>query len=209
MIPSTEGEAPIPLGKQIALMKSPNILTGFEITFFWQLGYTVLYAYIVPFLLDVTAMGKHQISLALFAFGIATLVGSKFGGFLTDRIGIPRSLLGGMGVHVVALFLLSTMAQSAVVTILLLMLWGFSAWSSGPGLQFNLVALAPEASGIMLSLYGPVLQLIIAAAGGIGGLAADSYPIHAVSWTAAASIAIAIILAVISFRQKHNQEAYS
>jgi DHA1 family putative efflux transporter-like MFS transporter len=102
------------------------------------LGYAILDAYIVPFLLDVTTMGEHQISLALFAFGIATLVGSKFGGFLTDRIGIPRSLLGGMAVHVVALVLLSTMGKSAAVTIPLLMLWGFSAWSSGPGLQFNL-----------------------------------------------------------------------
>jgi DHA1 family putative efflux transporter-like MFS transporter len=209
MIPSTEGEVPIPLGKQIALIKSPIILTGFGITFFWQLGYAILYAYIVPFLLDVTTMGEHQISLALFAFGIATLVGSKFGGFLTDRIGIPRSLLGGMAVHVVALVLLSTMGKSAAVTIPLLMLWGFSAWSSGPGLQFNLVDLAPEASGIMLSLYGSVLQLSIAAAGGIGGLATDSYSVHAVSWTAAVSVAIAVMLAVISFGQKHKKEAYS
>jgi DHA1 family putative efflux transporter-like MFS transporter len=56
MIPSTEGEVPIPLGKQIALIKSPIILTGFGITFFWQLGYAILYAYIFPFLLDVTTM---------------------------------------------------------------------------------------------------------------------------------------------------------
>ncbi|WP_254777113.1 hypothetical protein [Paenibacillus sp. yr247] len=70
-----------------------------------------------------------------------------------------------MVVHVVALALLSTIAESAAVTIPLLMLWDFSAWSSGPGLQFNLVALAPEASGIMLSLYGSVLQISIAVAG--------------------------------------------
>ncbi|QKS48817.1 MFS transporter (plasmid) [Paenibacillus cellulosilyticus] len=209
MIPSTEGEAPAPLGKQIALVKNPMIWTGFGITFFWQLGYAVLYAYIVPFLLEVTSIGKHQISLALFIFGIATLVGSKFGGFLTDRIGIPRSLLGGMAVHVVALVLLSTMAESTVVTITLLMLWGLSAWSSGPGLQFNLVALAPEASGMMLSLYGSILQISIAAAGGIGGLAASRYSVHAVSWTAAVSVGIAVALGVISFRQKHYKEAYS
>lgn len=209
MIPSSEGEVPIPLGKQIALMRNPMILTGFGITFFWQLGYAILYAYIVPFLLDVTAMGKHQISAALFAFGIATLIGSKFGGFLTDRIGIPRSLMGGMTVHVAALVLLATVAKSAAVTILLLMIWGFSAWSSGPVLQFNLVDLAPEASGIMLSLYGSVLQLSIAAAGGIGGLATNSYSVHAVSWTAAVSVAIAVMLAVISFGQRHKKKAYS
>lgn len=47
------------------------------------------------------------------------------------------------------------------------MLWAFSAWSSGPGMQFNLVLLAPEAAGIILSIYGSIIQIGIAAAGGI------------------------------------------
>ncbi|MEK3669706.1 MFS transporter [Paenibacillus sp. FSL R10-2771] len=136
---------------------------------------------------------------------MATLVGSKFGGFMTDRIGIPRSLLGGMTLHVVALILLSTLVHSAVLAMPLLIVWGFSAWSSGPELQFNLVELAPEASGIMLSLYGSVLQLSIAAAGGLGGLVVDRYSVHTVSWTAAVSVTIAVILAVISFGQKRER----
>ena len=142
----------------------------------------MLYSYIAPFLLTVTSMSEREVSVALFAFGVATLIGSKFGGFMTDRIGIPRSLVGGMVVHVIALVLLSTIAKSTFVTIPLLMLWAFSAWSSGPGLQFNLVLLAPEASGIMLSLYGSILQLSIAAAAGIGGIAAGSLSMLAVSW---------------------------
>ncbi|WP_256701093.1 MFS transporter [Paenibacillus sp. P46E] len=189
-------------------MNSPMLFTGFGITFFWQLGYAILFTYIVPFLLNVTTMEGHQISLALFIFGIATLVGSKFGGFMTDRIGIPRSLLGGMTLHVVVLILLSMLPHSGVIVMPLLILWGFYAWSSGPGLQLYLVELVPEASGIMLSLYGSVLQLSIAAAGGFGGLAINRYSVHAVSWTAAVSVAIAVILAVISFGQKRNKEVY-
>jgi DHA1 family putative efflux transporter-like MFS transporter len=182
-IPPTEGDAPIPLGKQLALLKNPEILNGFGVTFFWQLGYAMLYAYIAPFLLNVTSMSERQVSIALFAFGIAILIGSKFGGFLTDRIGIPKSLLGGMIVHVIALALLSSIAKSTFVTIPLLMLWAFSAWSSGPGLQFNLVALATEASGIMLSLYGSILQLSIAAT----------------------SVAFAVILAAVLFSRKTSR----
>ncbi len=62
------------------------------------------------------------------------------------------------------------------------MLWGFSVWASGPGMQFNLVELAPAAAGIMLSLYGSILQLSIAAAGGIGGIAVESLSVRAVPW---------------------------
>jgi DHA1 family putative efflux transporter-like MFS transporter len=190
---------------QLTLLKNPGILNGFGVTFFWQLGYALLYAYIAPFLLNVTSMRERQVSIALFAFGIATLIGSKFGGFMTDRVGIPKSLMSGMVVHVIALVLLSSIAKSTLVTIPLLMLWAFSAWSSGPGLQFNLVALAPEATGIMLSLYGSILQLSIAAAGGIGGIAAGGISIRAVSWIAAISVAIALILAAVSFSRKTSR----
>ncbi|WP_222125769.1 MFS transporter [Paenibacillus sp. Y412MC10] len=200
MIPPTEGDAPIPLGKQMAFLKKPEILNGFGVTFFWQLGYAMLYAYIAPFLLNVTSMSEREVSIALFAFGIATLIGSKFGGFMTDRIGIPRSLMSGLMVHALALVLLSGIAKSTSVAIALLMLWAFSAWSSGPALQFNLVALAPEASGIMLSLYGSILQVAIACAGGIGGIAVGAISIRAVGWIAAFFVAIAVILMAVSLK---------
>lgn len=198
-IPSTLGQEVVPLSKQLALLKNSKIGMGLGVTFFWQLGYAVLFSYIAPFLLAVTSMNGHEVSIALFAFGLATLIGSKFGGFMTDRIGIPRSLLGGMVVHVIVLVLLATIAKSTFVTITLLMLWGFSAWSSGPGLQFNLVSLAPEASGIILGLYGSFIQLGIAAAAGIGGIAARSSML-AISWVGAVSVTIAVCIAIVSFK---------
>ncbi|WP_342045773.1 MFS transporter [Bacillus sp. OTU530] len=198
-IPATNNKEVVPLSKQLSFLKNPKILMGLGVTFFWQLGYGVMYSYIAPFLLTVTAMSEREVSGALFAFGIATLIGSKFGGFMTDRIGNPRTLVGGLVVHVIALVLLSTIANSTFVVIPLLMLWSFSAWSSGPGLQYNLVWLAPEASGIMLSLYGSFIQLGIAAAAGIGGIAVKSTSILAISWIGATSVAIAAIIAAISF----------
>jgi DHA1 family putative efflux transporter-like MFS transporter len=206
-IPATNDEAVVPLGNQLALLKNRKILIGLVVTFFWHLGYAVLFAYIAPFLLAVTRISEREVSAALFAFGIATLIGSKFGGFMTDRIGIPRTLVGGMIVHVIALVLLSTIAGSTFVTIPLLMLWAFSAWSSGPGLQYNLVLLASEASGIMLSLFGSTLQFSIAAAAGIGGIAAGSSSMLAVSWIGAVSVAIAVVIAAVSFRRAQNRMA--
>ncbi|WP_423798438.1 MFS transporter [Neobacillus sp. SAB-20_R2A] len=212
-IPATNNGAAVPLGKQLSYLKNPKILMGLGITFFWQLGYGVMYSYIAPFLLTVTAMSGREVSSALFAFGIATLIGSKFGGFMTDRIGNPKTLVGGLVVHCLALILLSTIARSAFVAIPLLMLWSFSAWSSGPGMQYNLIWLAPEASGIMLSLYGSFIQLGIAAAAGIGGIAVKSTSVLAVSWIGAGSVAIAAIIAVVSFslnskvvRKSFNEE---
>ncbi|PGY06332.1 MFS transporter [Bacillus sp. AFS031507] len=207
-IPATNNGVAVPLGKQLSYLKNPKILMGLGATFFWQLGYGVMYSYIAPFLLTVTSIGGRELSGALFAFGIATLIGSKFGGFMTDRIGNPITLVGGLVVHVIALVLLSTIASSTLVAIPLLMLWSFSAWSSGPGMHYNLVWLALEASGIMLSLYGSFIQLGIAAAAGIGGIAVRSTSVHAVSWLGAVSVAIAAIIAAVSFSLTSKRRNY-
>ncbi|WP_245578034.1 hypothetical protein [Alicyclobacillus herbarius] len=63
-------------------------------------------------------MSERDVSAALLAFGIATLAGSRLGGFVTDRVGIPKSLVGSMAIQVIALVLISTTARSVFVTTL-------------------------------------------------------------------------------------------
>ncbi|CAH0148649.1 MFS transporter [Bacillus sp. Soil745] len=199
MIPATKGEAPVPLGKQLALLKNPKITFALSVTFFLFIGYAVFYTYITPFLNAVSPMSERAVSLTLFIFGIATLIGSKLGGFMTDRLGIARTLFFGMSVNVLALILLSTIAGPYIVTFVLLMVWAMAAWTSGPTLQYNLVSLAPEASGIILSLNSSVLQLGMATGAGIGGLVTGGLSIQSISLIGAASVVIAISFFAISF----------
>lgn len=53
-IPKSEGETPVPIREQLALLKNPRITVVLSIGFFWILGYTMLYTYITPFLLTIT-----------------------------------------------------------------------------------------------------------------------------------------------------------
>ncbi|WP_239617189.1 MFS transporter [Cohnella mopanensis] len=199
LIPQSEGEAPIPVRSQLALFKNPRIATALSITFFWIFGYSIVYTYISPYLLNITGMSERGVSIALFAFGIASLIGSKLGGYSTDKWGISRTLIGGMLLHSGVLFLLTAFSQSAVWMFPILMLWAFSAWSSGPTQQYYLITLAPEASGIMLSLNSSVLQLAMAAGAGIGGVIVESVSLTAVGWFGAIGVAIAALLAGVSF----------
>lgn len=99
MIPKTAGEEAVPLAKQIALLKNPSIIMTMVVTFFWIGGYGVLYTYITPFLQAVTSMNSELISVTLFIFGFATLVGTKLGGYLGDHAGIKKSLIGSLVCH--------------------------------------------------------------------------------------------------------------
>jgi len=197
-IPRTDGEEPVPLRKQLALLKQPRIAIALSITFFWIAGYAIAYTYISPFLLNVTGMSEQVVSAGLFAFGIASLIGSKFGGFSTDKWGYRRTLIAGMLLHAAALVMLSLGAHSPVIVFALLMLWSFSAWSSGPTQQYHLITLAPEASGIMLSLNSSVLQLAMAAGAGIGGVVVEQVSLTAITWIGAAGVAVAAATAAAS-----------
>ncbi|MDK2830456.1 MAG: transporter, family, putative efflux transporter [Methanolobus sp.] len=201
-IPVMKGDDAVPLSKQIALLKNSKIMIALAITFFWIAGYAVLYSYITPFLMDVAPMSERILSIALFAFGLATLVGTKLGGFLADRLGISRSLVGSLGVHVIALTLLSIVAGSTLFTIPLLMLWAVSAWTTGPIQQFNILSLAPESSGIMLSLNNSILQFGFAAGAGIGGVAVGNLSMLSLSWTGAALVTIAVLIAAVPYMNR-------
>ncbi|MFC5703439.1 MFS transporter [Cohnella faecalis] len=198
-IPRAEGEEPVPIRRQLELLKQPKIAIALSVTFFWIAGYSVAYTYISPFLLTITGLDERGVSIGLFAFGIASLIGSKVGGFGTDRWGIPRTLIGGMLVHALSLLLLSAFSHSAVIVFPLLMLWAFSAWSSGPTQQYNLMTIAPEASGIMLSLNASVLQLAMAAGAGVGGVIVNGVSLSAITWLGAAGVAVAATAAAKSF----------
>lgn len=208
-IPATEGEAPVPLGKQLALLKKPRITVALGVTFFMFISYSVVNTYIVPFLSTALPMWEGKMSIILSALGIASLIGSKLGGFLADRIGAARTLVISMAVQACVLALLSTVSGSVIVIIPLLMLWAIAAWTTGPTLSFNLVSLAPEAPGIMLSLNSSFVQLGFAAGAVIGGIVVDGSSIMAITWIGSVSVAIAASVAAVSFgfaRSSHNRK---
>jgi DHA1 family putative efflux transporter-like MFS transporter len=211
VIPRMDGEEPVPFLQQLALLKERRIIVALSVTFFWIFGYSIAYTYISPFLLIVTGMSEKGVSVGLFTFGIASLIGSKFGGYSTDKWGVPRTLFGGMLLHAVTLILLSLAAHSPAVVFPLLILWAFSAWSSGPTQQYHLITLAPGASGIMLSLNSSVLQLAMAAGAGIGGIVVEQASLASISWMGAAGVAVAAGTVAGSFglsrsRSRRKQE---
>jgi DHA1 family putative efflux transporter-like MFS transporter len=197
-IPSTEGELSVPLGKQLALLKKPEIAFALGVTFFVFIGYSVVNTYITPFLTSVMLIRGGEVSVILFALGIASLIGSKLGGFLADRIGTARTLVGSMVVQALALALLSIVVRTTIIAIPLLMLWTIAAWTFGPTQNYNLLSLAPEASGIMLSLNSSFVQLGFAAGAAIGGIALG-VSIVVICWIGAAAVAVAFLVAFVSF----------
>jgi DHA1 family putative efflux transporter-like MFS transporter len=206
-IPKSEGDAPVPLRKQLVLLKTPRIAVGLSISFFWILGYTIVYTYISPFLLTITGMSGRTITIGLFAFGLASLFGSQAGGYGTDKWGVPRTLVGGLLFHSAVLFLLTTFSHSFVLVMPLLVLWAFSAWSTGPVQQVHLISMAPKASGIILSLNTSIVQLGMAVGAGIGSIVVEKMSLSVVGLLGGAGVAIGALTAILSLGFMRRQSA--
>lgn len=199
-LPKINGDKPMPLSKQLAFLKNGNVALGLAITFFWLGGYSIAYTYILPYLLNVASLNEDMLRVALLVFGIASLVGSKLGGFSTDKWGVFPTLTGGMFLHIVALILLSllvSLTDSWLLVVCLLVLWSFAAWSSGPTQQFNLVQIEPNYSGIMLSLNQSMMQLSMAAGAGFGGIIVKQVSLSSVTWFGMIGVVLAIIATFI------------
>lgn len=201
-IPKSKGETPVPIREQLSLLRTPRISIALSISFFWILGYTILYTYISPFLLDITGMSDRMISVGLFAFGIASLLGSQVGGYGADKWGIPRTMIGSLLFHSGILLLITAFAHSSAFVLPLLMLWSFFAWSTGPVQQVYLIGMAPKASGIVLSLNTSIVQLGMAVGAVIGGMVVENLSLQAVGWIGAIGVAIGILPAAVSLSMR-------
>lgn len=206
-IPDIEGDKPVSLHQQLALFKKRKVILGLSITLFWLGGYSIAYTYLSPYLLNVSGISDKILSTALLVFGIASLIGSKFGGFSTDRWGIPFTLTSTMTLHIVMLILLSLLTNSVVGVMIVLIIWSFSAWATAPTQQYLLATIEPESSAILLGLNQSIMQLAMAAGAGIGGIAVGNVSLAAVTWFGALGVAIAIAITLILSNSLSKKEA--
>ncbi|MGG3771419.1 MFS transporter [Heyndrickxia faecalis] len=199
-IPKIQAEKLTPLNQQLALLKKPKVVLGLAITFFWLGGYSIAYTYLSPYLLNISGVSDKLLSSVLLIFGIASLVGSKFGGFSTDRWGVRFTLIGGMMLHITMLVLLSIVTHSYVGVLVILILWSFAAWSTGPTQQYHLATIEPESSSVLLGLNQSMMQLAMAAGAGIGGIFVERISLTSITWLAALGVTIAIGLTILTSR---------
>ncbi|MCK2020645.1 MFS transporter [Peribacillus frigoritolerans] len=196
-IPKTVAEEPVPLREQFKFLMKPRISAYLLITFLWLGSYSVVFTYISPYFLNIFGMSNQGVTTALFIFGIASAIGSKLGGFSTDKWGSFRTLAGGMLLHAIALLLFPFIGQFAFLFYVLLIFWALSAWSSGTPIQFQLISLAPAAASIVLSLHSASGQLGMAAGAGIGGIAVKNGLLNYIPWIGAFALAISVIVIVV------------
>ncbi|MGF7071723.1 DHA1 family putative efflux transporter-like MFS transporter [Priestia megaterium] len=192
-IPKMNGDASIPLKRQIAMFKKPKIALALSITFFLMTGYAIIFTYLSPFLVNTVGMSDHLLSITFLVLGVASLFGSKLGGLSADKKGVIFTLKRGLLVNVTSLVVLLFISHSNIAVFIILTVWSFAAWSSGATQQYNLATISPESSDVLLGLNQSMMQLGFAFGAGLGGVIVGQISLSSITWFSALSVVFASI----------------
>src|SRR5690606_32354314 len=193
-VPDVAGSATIPLTAQLGLLRRTPVVMGLLVTLVWLGGYTILYTYLSPYLVDTLRLEGSAVTVVLFFFGLASMIGTQLGGRLADKAGYRRALIVTKLAHVAALVTLPLLSSVGGAAIAALLLWSLAAWGSAAGQQLRLADLDEDHADSLLGLNQSVMQLAIAAGSAVGGGILGALGVEALPWVAASTVAVSLIL---------------
>jgi MFS transporter, DHA1 family, inner membrane transport protein len=173
-VPAVPPERAESLRTRLSVLGRPQIVAALMVT---VLGIGCSYV-VYPFVIAVVHQGMglptRLVSLMLLLYGIGALAATIASGFGIDRWG-PRPMLviafSGLVLALAGLGVVGALDRGAVLpAVLLVVVWGAGTWTQAAPQQYRLMALAPDASRIAISLNASAIYVGIGLGTVIGGL---------------------------------------
>ncbi|MCH5584801.1 MFS transporter [Shimazuella sp. AN120528] len=166
------------------------------IAFLNVLGYSICFTFITPYLQTLAHLSHSAISGILLLMGVCGAVGSRLGGYGTDKWGVTKTLLMMLAFHTVSLLLSPFMATTLVGIIVTITIWGISVYATVPTILYYLISLAPDAAEMVISLNTSVFQIGIAVGAAVGGIIVNNLSVFHVGWIGGITVAVGLIVAI-------------
>ncbi|MEN2768911.1 MFS transporter [Ornithinibacillus xuwenensis] len=160
----------VPLGVQLATLKSKKIFFAHFSTFLYMSGHSVLYTYLKPFVQETMHLNATWISVIFFIFGVAAVSGGGIGGSFADILGTKRTIITAIIIFSAVIWIIPLTTAILPLFLILLVLWGIMSWAISPAMQSYLIDASPDTSDIQQSLSNSSLHFGIAFGSFIGGL---------------------------------------
>ncbi|GHS72308.1 hypothetical protein EKTHUN627_31070 [Enterobacter kobei] len=158
------------------------------------------YSYIEPFVQVVAGFSANFATLLLLILGGAGIIGSVLFGKLGNQ---HASLLvsGAIGLLLACLLLLMPAAGSENHLAILSLFWGVAIMIIGLGMQVKVLALAPDATDVAMSLFSGIFNLGIGAGALVGNQISLHVSMSAIGYLGAIPALVALIWSVLIFRK--------
>jgi predicted MFS family arabinose efflux permease len=203
------GRVPVAsLRERLDVLRQPAVLVALLSTMLWATGAFTVYTYLASFLARAAGLTGSFVSIVLFAWGVAAVIGLRLGGRLTDRFGYFPVIVTSLSALTLAFLSLSTSAvilppPAARASILLaIVLWGVSAWAFWPAQQARFISIAGmKVAPVALSLNASFQFLGFSLGAALGSLTLTNASPLALGWVGAVCVAVALSLTAITRRR--------
>lgn len=182
------------------LMRRPALLSIYLLTVIVVTAHYTAYSYIEPFVQVVAGFSANFATLLLPILGGAGIIGSVLFGKLGNQ---HASLLvsGAIGLLLACLLLLMPAAGSENHLAILSLFWGVAIMIIGLGMQVKVLALAPDATDVAMSLFSGIFNLGIGAGALVGNQISLHVSMSAIGYLGAIPALVALIWSVLIFRK--------
>ena len=195
------GDKPISLAEEVAVLGRPQVLLGLAMTVFGFAGLFVVFTYIQPILTRVTGFADSTVSPILLVFGGGLVIGNLLGGRLADRALVP-TLLGSLAALAIVLAAMTFALHSKPATIAFTGLLGIAAFATVAPLQLRVLQQAAGGGQVLASSFNiAAFNLGNAIGAWLGGAVISHGPgLGAVTWAAALVTVLGFAVALWSVR---------
>lgn len=182
------------------LFRRPALMSIYLLTVVVVTAHYTAYSYIEPFVQTVAGLSGNFATVLLLILGGSGILGS----LLFGRLGnLHASILisGAIGLLFVCLLLLVPAAQNENHLAILSVFWGVAIMIIGLGMQVKVLALAPDATDVAMSLFSGIFNIGIGAGALVGSQVSSHFSMAAIGYVGAVPALAALIWAVIIFRR--------
>lgn len=178
------------LRERLAVLSVPGIPTSLLSILLYMAGPFAAFVYLAPLTTRAIGLDISILPLVLLTFGIGAAIGNYVGGQAADRLGAKRTVVLATVANIAMLILLSVVThlpQPVIVPVffVFMLIWGVVGWSFPPAQASKIVAMAPQAAPLALSLNASALYLGTALGAIVGGLVLEHATIYDLGWVAA------------------------
>lgn len=182
------------------LMRRPALLSIYLLTVIVVTAHYTAYSYIEPFVQVVAGFSANFATVLLLILGGAGIIGSILFGKLGNQHA-STLVSSAIGLLLACLLLLMPAAGSENHLAILSLFWGMAIMIIGLGMQVKVLALAPDATDVAMSLFSGIFNLGIGAGALVGNQISLHVSMSAIGYLGAIPALVALIWSVLIFRK--------
>ncbi|MGQ8980987.1 sugar transporter [Enterobacter hormaechei] len=182
------------------LMRRPALMSIYLLTVIVVTAHYTAYSYIEPFVQVVAGFSANFATVLLLILGGAGIIGSILFGKLGNQLA-SALVSSAIGLLLACLLLLMPAAGSESYLAILSLFWGVAIMIIGLGMQVKVLALAPDATDVAMSLFSGIFNLGIGAGALVGNQISLHVSMSAIGYLGAIPALIALIWSVLIFRK--------